>query len=42
MLEFLGNYAELHEKLSKFHFKSGDNGTPWGKWDPQYKSVSVC
>lgn len=32
---------ELHKKLAPFYFKSGDNGMPWGKWDPQYQPVGV-
>lgn len=34
--------AELRENLAKFYFQSGDNGMPWGEWDPQYQSVGVC
>jgi SAM-dependent methyltransferase len=38
----LKNSAELREKLAKIYFQSGDNGMPWGKWDPQYQPVGVC
>ena len=38
----LRNCAELRENLADFYFHSGDNGMPWGKWDPQYQSVGVC
>jgi ubiquinone/menaquinone biosynthesis C-methylase UbiE len=34
--------AELRDNLAGFYFRSGDNGMPWGKWDPQYQSVAVC
>jgi len=34
--------AELRDNLADFYFKSGDNGMPWGRWDPQYQSVGVC
>jgi SAM-dependent methyltransferase len=33
--------AELRDNLAGFYFRSGDNGMPWGKWDPQYLSVGV-
>jgi len=38
----LRDCAELRDNLAKFYFRSGDNGMPWGKWDPQYQSVGVC
>ena len=34
--------AELRDNLASFYFRSGDNGMPWGKWDPQYQPVGVC
>jgi SAM-dependent methyltransferase len=42
LLESLRNCAELRDRLAKFYFQSGDNGMPWGKWDPQYQPVGVC
>ncbi len=42
MLEGLRNCAELRDNLARFYFQSGDNGMPWGKWDPQYLPVGVC
>lgn len=33
--------AELRDNLAGFYFNSGDNGMPWGKWDPQYQIVGV-
>ena len=36
------NCAELRDGLASFYFKSGDNGMPWGKWDPRYPPVGVC
>ena len=27
--------------LADFYFRSGDNGMPWGNWDPQYMPVGV-
>jgi SAM-dependent methyltransferase len=42
LLTELVNCAELRRNLAKFYFLSGDNGMPWGKWDPQYQSVGVC
>lgn len=32
---------ELHRRLASFYFKSGANGMPWGKWDPQYLPVGI-
>ena len=34
--------AELRQGLASFYSRSGDNGMPWGKWDPQYQTVGVC
>jgi len=33
---------ELRDNLARFYFHSGDNGMPWGIWDPQYQPVGVC
>jgi SAM-dependent methyltransferase len=33
--------AELREGLAEFYFRSGENGMPWGHWDPQYLPVGV-
>jgi SAM-dependent methyltransferase len=38
----LKNCAELRDHLADFYFRSGENGMPWGKWDPQYQPVGVC
>jgi ubiquinone/menaquinone biosynthesis C-methylase UbiE len=32
----------LSENLASFYYRSGDNGMPWGIWDPQYQPVGVC
>jgi len=32
---------ELHKRLAPFYYKSGENGMPWGKWDPKYLPVGV-
>jgi len=42
LFEKLVNNAELRDGLAKFYFKSGENGMPWGKWDPRYQPVGVC
>ena len=42
LFDALRDCAELRDNLAKFYFKSGDNGMPWGVWDPQYQSVGVC
>jgi SAM-dependent methyltransferase len=33
---------ELRLGLASFYSRSGDNGMPWGRWDPQYQPVGVC
>lgn len=33
--------AELRDNLAAFYAKSGDNGMPWGVWNPQYQPVGV-
>jgi ubiquinone/menaquinone biosynthesis C-methylase UbiE len=38
----LRDCAELREDLAGFYARSGDNGMPWGVWDPQYQPVGVC
>jgi SAM-dependent methyltransferase len=35
------NHAELRDNLARFYFESGQNGMPWGIWDPQYLPVGV-
>lgn len=32
---------ELRENLAPFYFESGNNGMPWGKWNPEYQAVGV-
>ncbi|MCS6906955.1 MAG: class I SAM-dependent methyltransferase [Anaerolineales bacterium] len=41
LMQALRECAELRDNLASFYFRSGDNGMPWGKWDPQYQSVGV-
>jgi len=38
----LRNCEELRLNLADLYFHSGDNGMPWGKWDPQYQPVGIC
>jgi SAM-dependent methyltransferase len=33
---------ELRDNLAGFYSQSGENGMPWGVWDPQYVPVGVC
>jgi SAM-dependent methyltransferase len=42
LLDALRDCTELKDKLAMIYFQSGDNGMPWGKWDPQYQPVGVC
>jgi ubiquinone/menaquinone biosynthesis C-methylase UbiE len=32
---------ELQKRLSRVYFESGENGMPWGKWNPQYQPVGI-
>lgn len=40
-MEKLRKSEELKTSLSPTYFKSGDNGMPWGIWDPQYYPVGI-
>ncbi len=42
LLTDLANCNELRDGLARFYFKTGDNGMPWGRWEPQYPPVGVC
>jgi SAM-dependent methyltransferase len=42
LFQALKDCAELRDRLARFYFMSGDNGMPWGKWEPQYQPVGVC
>ncbi|MGE5223608.1 MAG: class I SAM-dependent methyltransferase [Omnitrophica WOR_2 bacterium] len=41
LFKSLQQCTELHKGLAGFYFRSGDNGMPWGNWDPQYQPVGV-
>jgi SAM-dependent methyltransferase len=41
LMTALRDCSELKENLAEFYFKSGDNGMPWGIWDPKYLPVGV-
>ncbi len=41
LFEALRDCAELRDNLADFYFKSGNNGMPWGVWDPKYQPVGV-
>jgi SAM-dependent methyltransferase len=41
LMTAMRNCSELKENLADFYFKSGDNGMPWGIWDPKYLPVGV-
>lgn len=41
LMNDIRNSSELRDNLASFYFKSGDNGMPWGVWDPQYPVVGV-
>ena len=42
LFESLRGCTELRTNLARFYFQSGDNGMPWGIWDPKYQTVGVC
>lgn len=33
--------AELRDNLAEIYFQSGNNGMPWGEWDPRYQPVGI-
>jgi len=40
----LGHYRDstfLRRNLASFYSRSGDNGMPWGRWDPAYVPVAL-
>ena len=41
VLEGLRSCDFLKSNLDTMYFRSGDNGMPWGVWDPKYVSVGV-
>ena len=41
LLAALKDCGELRDNLAPMYFQSGDNGMPWGKWDPKYQPVAV-
>ncbi len=41
LLANLRGCVELRDSLASFYYHSGENGMPWGKWDPQYQPVGV-
>lgn len=41
VLGSLRDCQELRRRLPATYFASGDNGMPWGRWDPKYVPVGV-
>lgn len=41
LFEQLRNSEELKRLLDPYYSTSGDNGMPWGVWDPKYQVVGV-
>lgn len=37
----LGGRLMARGNLAEFYCRSGDNGMPWGKWDPGYEPVGI-
>jgi SAM-dependent methyltransferase len=42
VLNELRESTELRTGLSNLYFRSGENGMPWGIWDPRYVPVGVA
>jgi hypothetical protein len=42
LFKSLRDCNELKANLASFYKQSGENGMPWGVWDPQYQVVGVC
>jgi len=38
----LHDCGELRDNLASFYSNSGDNGMPWGIWNPEYQPVGIC
>lgn len=38
----LHDCGELRDNLASFYSNSGDNGMPWGIWNPKYQTVGIC
>ena len=41
IMEQIRQSIELQKRMSPNYRKSGNNGMPWGKWDPRYLPVGV-
>ena len=41
LFQALRDCGELRDNLADFYFRSGNNGMPWGVWDPKYQPVGV-
>ncbi len=41
LFDALRNCAELRDNLADFYYQSGNNGMPWGVWDPRYQPVGI-
>jgi MoaA/NifB/PqqE/SkfB family radical SAM enzyme/SAM-dependent methyltransferase len=37
----LKSCSHLQQHLDPSYYRSGNNGMPWGKWDPQYQPVGI-
>jgi SAM-dependent methyltransferase len=41
LFEAICNSKQLKDRLANFYFESGNNGMPWGIWDPKYQPVGI-
>ena len=42
LMQMLHDCSELRDSLDPSYRLSGDNGMPWGEWNPEYVPVGVC
>lgn len=42
LFDALRDNRELKKNLASFYFRSGNNGMPWGEWDPKYQPVGIA
>jgi ubiquinone/menaquinone biosynthesis C-methylase UbiE len=42
LFDSLKKNNDLKDNLASFYFRSGDNGMPWGEWDPKYQPVGIA
>lgn len=41
LMSQLRECAQLRNELAAVYYQGGNNGMPWGRWDPQYQPVGI-